>query len=50
VRHPPARRLAVPVPISEAVDAMLNHGAALDATIARLVASCPLSHRLHDSN
>jgi glycerol-3-phosphate dehydrogenase (NAD(P)+) len=42
-----ARRLAVAMPISEAVDAMLNHGAALDATIARLVASCPLSHRLH---
>jgi glycerol-3-phosphate dehydrogenase (NAD(P)+) len=38
-----ARRLEVPMPISEAVDAMLNHGAALDATIARLVASCPLS-------
>jgi glycerol-3-phosphate dehydrogenase (NAD(P)+) len=38
-----ARRLEVPMPISEAVDAMLNHGAALDATIVRLVASCPLS-------
>ncbi|HYL23149.1 MAG TPA: NAD(P)H-dependent glycerol-3-phosphate dehydrogenase [Burkholderiales bacterium] len=42
-----ARRLGVPMPISEAVDAMLNHGAALDATIARLVASCPLSLELH---
>jgi glycerol-3-phosphate dehydrogenase (NAD(P)+) len=45
-----ARRLAVTMPISDAVDAMLNHGAALDATIARLVASCPLSDRLHASN
>lgn len=38
-----ARRLGVAMPIAEAVDAMLNHGAALDATISRLVASCPLS-------
>jgi len=45
-----AHRLAVPMPISEAVDAMLNHGAALDATIARLASSCPLSHRLHPGN
>jgi len=44
-----ARRLAVPMPISEAVDAILNHAAALDTTIARLVASCPLSHRLSGS-
>lgn len=36
-----ARRLDVHMPISEAVDAMLNRGAALDDTIARLVASCP---------
>jgi len=43
-------RLAVPMPISEAVDAIRNHAAALDATIARSVASCPLSHRLHAGN
>ena len=41
-----ARRLGVAMPIAEAVDALLNHGAELDATIARLVASCPLSLRL----
>jgi glycerol-3-phosphate dehydrogenase (NAD(P)+) len=35
------RRLRVPMPISQAVDQMLNHGAALDVTIARLIASCP---------
>ena len=38
-----AQRLGVPMPIAEAVDAMLNRGAALDATIARLVAACPLA-------
>jgi glycerol-3-phosphate dehydrogenase (NAD(P)+) len=42
-----ARRLKVIMPIAEAVDAMLNHGAALDATIARLVASCPMALALH---
>lgn len=42
-----ARRLGVTMPISEAVDAMLNHGAPLDDTIARLVASCPIALTLH---
>ena len=42
-----ARRLGVPMPISEAVDGILNHGADLASTIARLVASCPLSHQIH---
>ncbi|MGE5639932.1 MAG: NAD(P)H-dependent glycerol-3-phosphate dehydrogenase [Clostridia bacterium] len=42
-----ARKLGVQMPIAEAVDAMLNHGANLDATIAQLVASCPLTHQLH---
>ncbi len=42
-----ARKLGVQMPIAEAVDAMLNHGADLDATIAQLVASCPLTHQLH---
>lgn len=41
-----AKRLGVVMPISEAVDAMLNHGAPLDETIARLVASCPISLKL----
>jgi len=34
-----AARLAVAVPISAAVDALLNHGAPLEQTVARLVAS-----------
>jgi glycerol-3-phosphate dehydrogenase (NAD(P)+) len=42
-----ARRLGVALPICEAVDAMLNHGAPLDETIARLVASCPIALTLH---
>ena len=33
-----AKRLAVDMPISEAVDRVLNHGADLDATIERLLA------------
>ena len=42
-----AKKLGVQMPIAEAVDAMLNHGADLDSTIARLVASCPLTLELH---
>ncbi|MND02746.1 NAD(P)H-dependent glycerol-3-phosphate dehydrogenase [compost metagenome] len=34
-----AARLGVAVPISAAVDALLNHGAALEATLERLVSS-----------
>jgi glycerol-3-phosphate dehydrogenase (NAD(P)+) len=45
-----ARRLGVAMPIAEAVDAMLNHGAPLDETIARLVASCPVALTLHGHN
>jgi glycerol-3-phosphate dehydrogenase (NAD(P)+) len=36
-----ARRLRLSLPIAEAVDAMLNHGGDVDATIARILASCP---------
>jgi len=34
-----AQRLGVQMPVSQAVDALLNHGAGLDATVQRLTAS-----------
>jgi len=33
------RRLGVAVPIAAAMDALLNHGAALEPTVERLVSS-----------
>jgi glycerol-3-phosphate dehydrogenase (NAD(P)+) len=40
-----ARRLGVDMPICFAVDAVLNHGADIDATIADLLARPPTEER-----